>query len=60
MYEPVDEEHHDHIICVDCGEIFEFHDDQIESQQSQVAREMKFEEVRHRHVVYARCAYKKK
>lgn len=58
VYEPFDEHHHDHIVCMDCAEIFEFHDEKIESQQSAVAEKMGFEEVRHRHVVYARCRYR--
>lgn len=58
VYEPFDEEHHDHIVCLDCGEIFEFHDPKIEAQQERVARGMHFSEVRHRHVIYAHCEYK--
>jgi len=55
FYEIFDVQHHDHIICLDCGEIFEFSDQKIESLQSAVAQKMNFEEVRHRHVVYAHC-----
>lgn len=60
VYEPYDEEHHDHIVCLDCGEIFEFHDAKIESQQEKVASEMEFTEVRHRHVLFAHCNRLKK
>jgi len=59
FYELYDEGHHDHIVCLDCGEIFEFHDEKIEALQSVVAKKMHFEEVRHRHVLYARCTYLK-
>jgi Fur family ferric uptake transcriptional regulator len=59
IYELYEGEHHDHIVCTDCGEIFEFHSDKIEVLQSAVAREMDFVEVRHRHVIYAKCAYRK-
>jgi Fur family ferric uptake transcriptional regulator len=58
VYELFDEQHHDHIICLDCGEIFEFHDQKIESQQSVVTQKMNFKEIRHRHVIYARCTYR--
>lgn len=58
IYELFDDEHHDHIICTDCGEIFEFHSDKIESLQNTVVRGMQFSEVRHRHVIYAKCSYK--
>ncbi len=60
VYEPYDEEHHDHIVCLDCGAIFEFHDPKIESQQQKVTEEMGFTEVRHRHVLFARCDKLKK
>jgi Fur family ferric uptake transcriptional regulator len=60
VYERFDEEHHDHIVCLDCSEIFEFHDQKIESQQSALLGEMGFQEVRHRHVVYAHCSFSKR
>ena len=59
IYEAFEELHHDHIVCLDCNEIFEFHDPKIESLQQEVAGEMKFKEVRHRHIIYADCQYKK-
>lgn len=59
IYELFEDEHHDHIICMDCGEIFEFHNDKIESAQSSVLKGMQFNEVRHRHVVYAKCGFRK-
>lgn len=58
VYEIFGEEHHDHIICMDCNEIFEFHDLKIESLQSAVVEKLNFKEVRHRHVVYAHCLHK--
>jgi Fur family ferric uptake transcriptional regulator len=58
VYELFDHDHHDHIVCLDCDEIFEFHDEQIESQQSAVVQKLDFKEVRHRHVVYAHCSFK--
>jgi Fur family ferric uptake transcriptional regulator len=57
FYELYDKHHHDHIICLDCGEIFEFHDQKIEAQQSVVIQKMHFSEVAHRHIVYTRCTY---
>ncbi len=58
VYEVFDDEHHDHIVCLDCGAIFEFHDDAIEERQAKMARDRHFAEVRHRHVIYARCEYR--
>jgi Fur family ferric uptake transcriptional regulator len=54
-YELAEGEHHDHIVCLDCREIFEFHDDQIEKRQLAVASSMRFSVENHGHVVYARC-----
>lgn len=53
-----DNEHHDHIVCVDCGHIFEFHSDKIESLQNSIVGDMDFTPVRHRHVIYVKCKYK--
>jgi Fur family ferric uptake transcriptional regulator len=56
LYEAIEEEHHDHIICLDCGEIFEFHDEAIEEAQSKALRKMGFQQAKHKHVIYAKCA----
>ncbi len=58
VYELYDQAHHDHIVCLDCDEIFEFHDEKIELQQSAVVQQLDFKEVRHRHVVYAHCSFR--
>lgn len=55
IFELYDSEHHDHIVCLDCGKITEFSDSKIEAAQTAVARSLGFEEVHHRHVIYARC-----
>lgn len=60
LYELPDDDHHDHIICIDCGEIFEFQDEQIESQQERIAEKMGFELAGHRHVIQARCEFLRK
>jgi Fur family ferric uptake transcriptional regulator len=59
VFEVFDDEHHDHIVCVDCGGIFEFHSERIEAIQNEIISEMGFEPVRHRHVIYVNCRYKK-
>lgn len=48
-------QHHDHMICEQCGHIVEFHDEQIERRQEQVVREHGFELSRHRHELFVRC-----
>jgi Fur family ferric uptake transcriptional regulator len=54
------EEHHDHIVCLDCKRIFEFHDEVIEARQSQISKELGFAAKKHTHVIYAACKYKAK
>lgn len=57
MYELFDEEHHDHIVCLDCKNVFEFHDDSIEKKQENIAKNLGFTAKNHRHVVYASCDF---
>lgn len=60
LYEAHEEEHHDHIVCMDCGEIFEFHDESIEEAQNKAIKKLGFIEAKHKHVIYAKCALIKK
>ncbi len=41
-YELNDERHHDHMVCVECGRVYEFVDPQIEQRQEQVAKSLGF------------------
>ncbi len=52
----LDDEHHDHLICLDCGKIVEFEDDAIERAQEAVAMQHGFELLVHRHELYGRCS----
>jgi Fur family ferric uptake transcriptional regulator len=57
-YELSDEsnnDHHDHLICVECGKIVEFHDERIEQIQDQVAKKLGFRIVSHKHEIYGEC-----
>jgi Fur family transcriptional regulator, ferric uptake regulator len=54
VYEP-DEEHHDHLICLGCNEIIEFHCDMIEKRQLEIARKHGYRMRRHRHHLYGFC-----
>jgi Fur family ferric uptake transcriptional regulator len=49
-------EHHDHIVCVRCGQVAEFHSDGIEARQRAIALAHGFEATGHRHLLYGRCA----
>jgi Fur family ferric uptake transcriptional regulator len=56
-YEPVSlgDDHHDHLICTDCGHIFEFDDDVIEVRQTEIAEAHGLRITGHRHQVYGSC-----
>ena len=53
-YESAAGDHHDHMICVACGEVFEFEDDEIERLQIKAAEARGFEIVSHRLDIYVR------
>lgn len=55
IYELDDGDHHDHLVCTDCGRVQEFHDDTIEQRQQVLACQRGFELIEHSHVLYARC-----
>lgn len=47
--------HHDHLVCVQCGKVVEFHDDAIEQRQREVAQLHGFELVEHTLSMYGLC-----
>lgn len=47
--------HHDHIICVDCGAVIEFENDEIEKIQDRVAATHDFKLTAHRLDLFGRC-----
>ncbi|RMF69452.1 MAG: transcriptional repressor [Alphaproteobacteria bacterium] len=53
-YEPASEEHHDHLIDIETGEVLEFRNEEIERLQVEVARQMGYELVDHRMELYGR------
>ena len=59
-YELSSSEHHDHIVCVDCHAIIEFHDESIENRQQELTQELGFTAQDHQHVLYASCDLLKK
>jgi len=51
-YEEAPEEHHDHLIDIKSGTVIEFHNEEIERLQKEVARRHGFELVGHRLELY--------
>ncbi|MCP3178032.1 transcriptional repressor [Desulfuromonas sp. KJ2020] len=52
----IDEKHHDHLVCTDCGAILEFYDPRIEKLQDEVARDHGFTIRNHRLELYGLCS----
>jgi Fur family ferric uptake transcriptional regulator len=51
-YEPVPDEHHDHLIDLRTGTVVEFRDEEIERLQAEIARRLGFRLVDHRLELY--------
>ncbi|MFP6729237.1 MAG: Fur family transcriptional regulator [Alphaproteobacteria bacterium] len=51
-YEAAGGVHHDHLIDIESGEVFEFNDEEIENIQSRIAEELGFRLVDHRLALY--------
>ena len=47
--------HHDHLICIECGQITEFMNDAIENLQDVVCKENGFKLIRHIHQLFGIC-----
>lgn len=48
-------EHHDHIVCIDCGKVTEFVDATIERRQVRIAKERGYRLSDHSLVLYGHC-----
>ena len=51
-------EHHDHILCLDCGKVTEFVDSTIERRQIRIATQHGFRLADHSLVLHGRCEQK--
>ncbi len=47
--------HHDHLVCLDCGRVEEFFDDEIEKRQQKIAKERGFDISEHALALYGHC-----
>ncbi len=56
VFELNDEDHHDHMICAQCGRVTEFFDGRIESLQEKVAEDHGFSLQDHSLTLYGICA----
>ena len=54
-FEPrLDDKHHDHIICLETGDIIEFYCDELEKLQETIAKDHGYELVRHVHQLFVK------
>jgi Fur family ferric uptake transcriptional regulator len=47
--------HHDHLVCLDCGRVEEFVDEEIEQRQHRIADERGFKIAEHAPAIYGNC-----
>ncbi len=55
VYELNEGQHHDHLVCLDCGRVEEFFDAEIENRQHSVAKAKGFAIADHALSLYANC-----
>lgn len=55
VFELNEGEHHDHIVCVKCGHVEEFYDEEIERRQEQAAKTRGFKIQEHSLMIYGVC-----
>lgn len=60
VFELDDEGHHDHLVCMECGRVFEFYDKTIEDRQRKVAENAGFVLQDHALHMYGVCQGMKK
>jgi len=55
VFELNEGEHHDHIVCVKCGHVEEFYDEEIERRQEEAAKSRGFKIQEHSLMIYGTC-----
>ena len=48
-------QHHDHLLCVKCGKVIEFHSDRLENLQNRICQKYKFKPLEHRLGIRGYC-----
>ncbi len=55
VYELNQGRHHDHLLCLNCGKVEEFYDEEIERRQQAIAAERGFKLSEHALTLYVEC-----
>ena len=50
----IDSHHHDHMICLETGDIIEFYNEELETLKTEIAREMGYDLIEHRLELYGK------
>ena len=58
-YESISDHHHDHLIDIDTGDVYEFRNEDIEEIQKKISKELGFNLIDHRLELYGRKIKKK-
>lgn len=56
VFELATQNHHDHLICLDCGEVFEFRDETIYARQKEIATKYGVNLTYHSLYIYGHCS----
>ena len=49
------QEHHEHLVCLECGKIIEFQDEEIERLLKAVCKEHQFRATKHNLIIFGLC-----
>ena len=55
VFELNSDDHHDHVVCTQCGKVEEFFDEVIEQQQDEIAEKLGFKITDHSLYIYGVC-----
>ncbi len=55
VFELTQQQHHDHLICLDCGRVIEFSDEMIEARQKEIAHRFGIKLTNHSLYLYGHC-----
>ena len=50
----IDSHHHDHMICLETGDIIEFYNEELENLQDEIARKHGYKVIRHVHQLFVK------
>ncbi|UVK76607.1 MAG: DNA-binding transcriptional dual regulator Fur [Sodalis sp. Fle] len=55
VFELTQQHHHDHLICLNCGKVIEFHDEFIEAYQRDIAKKYNIKLTNYNLYLYGHC-----